>query len=84
MEQSDIEKKAKERIRRLKDLSIKLRSNEEIEEMENVPAYKRRNVELSDVTPSSESVAARYTLGEDENHNPELRENNSYLHDNVD
>ena len=84
LEQSDIEKKAKERIRRLKDLSIKLRSNEEIEEMENVPAYKRRNVELSDVTPSSESVAARYTLGEDENHNPELKENNSYLHDNVD
>jgi len=84
IEQSDIEKKSKERIRRLKDLSIKLRSNEEIEEMESVPAYKRRNIELSDVTPSSESVAARYTLGEDENHNPEPRENNSYLHDNVD
>jgi cell division protein FtsZ len=59
IEQSDIEKKSKERIRRLKDLSIKLRSNEEIEEMESVPAYKRRNIELSDVTPSSESVAAR-------------------------
>jgi len=84
VEQSDIEKKSKERIRKLKDLSIKLRSNEEIEVMENVPAYKRRNVKLSDVTPSSESVAARYTLGEDENHNPELKENNSYLHDNVD
>ena len=55
--------------------------------MENVPAYKRRNVELDEVNPSSESDVSKYTLWESEEDNggkrTGLSDNNSFLHDNV-
>jgi len=84
IEREEIEKKSKERIKKLKDLSVKLRTPTEIEELEGTPAYIRRNVELHDVSPSSETTASRYTLGEDDDNSPEIKSNNSFLHDNVD
>jgi cell division protein FtsZ len=84
VEQQEIEKKSNERIQRLKDLSIKLKSPQEIDQMEKTPAYLRRNVELSDVKHSSESEISRFTLGEDDDKNGEIKTNNSFLHDNVD
>ena len=83
-EQKEIEKKSQERIRKLKDLSIKLRTPDQIEELESTPAYIRRKVELSDVQHSSETEISRYTLGEDENKQTEMKTSNSFLHDNVD
>ena len=44
-----------ERLERIKKATQKLRSPLGLNEMENVPAYKRRNIELDDVNPSSES-----------------------------
>ena len=41
--------------------------------MENVPAYKRRNVELDDVNPSSEAEVSKYTLWESEDDNGEKK-----------
>ena len=41
--------------------------------MENVPAYKRRNIELDEVNPSSESDVSKYTLWESEDDNGEKR-----------
>jgi len=84
IEQQEIEKKSQERIKKLKDLSVKLRTPNEIEELENTPAYLRRNVELNEVKHSSETQVSRFTLGEDENKQPEIKPNNSFLHDNVD
>jgi len=84
VEQHEIEKKSSERIQKLKELSIKLKSPQEIDHMESTPAYLRRNVELSDVKPSSESEVSKFTLGEDEDKNSEIKTNNSFLHDNVD
>jgi len=84
IEQQEIEKKSQERIKKLKDLSVKLRTPHEIEELENTPAYVRRNVELNEVKHSSESEVSKFTLGEDENNQPEIKSNNSFLHDNVD
>ena len=83
-EQKEIEKKSQERIRKLKDLSIKLRTPDQIEELESTPAYIRRKVELSNVQHSSETEISRYTLGEDENKQTEMKTSNSFLHDNVD
>jgi hypothetical protein len=48
-----------------------------------VPAYKRRNIELADVTPSSESQVPLYTVSEKDT-NLEISKGNSYLHNNVD
>ncbi|MCB2221862.1 MAG: cell division protein FtsZ [Bacteroidetes bacterium] len=83
-ERDEIEKKSKERIQRLKELSVKIRTPQEIDEMEKTPAYIRRNIDLSDVSHSSESTVSRYTLGEGEDHKGEIKSNNSFLHDNVD
>jgi cell division protein FtsZ len=75
--------RSQDRTKRLRELSIKIRSQQGLEEMEKEPAYKRRNVELSEVKPSSESEVSRLVLGEDEEKKTELK-NNSFLHDNVD
>jgi cell division protein FtsZ len=77
-------KKSQERIEKLKQLSYKLRTSSGISELENEPAYKRRNVELEDTQHSSESTMSRFTLSQGEDKKGELKENNSFLHDNVD
>jgi len=69
---------------KLRSLSHKPISVSNMEEMEKVPAYMRRNVELPDVSHLNESPVSRYTLGTDTNNKTGLRENNSFLHDNVD
>jgi cell division protein FtsZ len=77
-------KKSKERILRLKDLSMKLRTTNGLQEMENEPAYKRKQMQLQQVQHSSESQVSRFTLSNDEDGTTEIRPNNSFLHDNVD
>ncbi len=82
------QKLAEERMKRIKDLSSKLKTPGGISALENEPAYKRREVNLEDVPHSSESNVSKFTLSEDETEDGEkrtgLRENNSFLHDNVD
>ncbi|MFD1768265.1 cell division protein FtsZ [Sphingobacterium suaedae] len=75
--------KTKERILRLKELSMKLKSSNGLQELENEPAYKRRQKSLDDVPHSSQSQVSRFTLSFDEGET-EIRPNNSFLHDNVD
>lgn len=75
--------KTKERILRLKELSMKLKSSNGLQEMENEPAYKRRQKSLEDVPHSSQSQVSRFTLSFDDGET-EIRPNNSFLHDNVD
>jgi cell division protein FtsZ len=77
-------KKSKERILRLKDLSMKLRTTNGLQELENEPAYKRKQMQLQQVQHSSESQVSRFTLSNDEDGSTEIRPNNSFLHDNVD
>ncbi|PRD47918.1 cell division protein FtsZ [Sphingobacterium haloxyli] len=75
--------KTKERILRLKELSMKLKSSNGLQELENEPAYKRRQKSLEDVPHSSQSQVSRFTLSFDDG-DTEIRPNNSFLHDNVD
>ncbi|ARS42860.1 cell division protein FtsZ [Sphingobacteriaceae bacterium GW460-11-11-14-LB5] len=77
-------KKSKERILRLKDLSMKLRTTNGLQELENEPAYKRKQMQLQQVQHSSESQVSRFTLSNDQDGGTEIRPNNSFLHDNVD
>jgi cell division protein FtsZ len=55
-----------------------------IDKMENIPAYKRRNVTLNEVNHSSEIEISRTSLVDEPESKPELKTNNSFLHDNVD
>lgn len=83
-EQEEIQRRANERIQKLRDISMKLKSPQVLNEMENEPAYKRRNVNLENVPHSSESQVSRFTLTETDEKKIEIRPNNSFLHDNVD
>ncbi len=75
--------KTKERILRLKELSMKLKSANGLQELESEPAYRRKQMALDNVPHSSESQVSRFTLSTDEGIT-EIRPNNSFLHDNVD
>jgi cell division protein FtsZ len=77
-------KKAQERVAKLKELSFKLKSPNGLSELENEPAYKRRNINLDSTPHSSESQVSRYTLSEGDDKKAEIKPNNSFLHDNVD
>jgi cell division protein FtsZ len=78
------QKQAQERIQKLRDLSLKLKSAGGLAEMEREPAYIRKKMELKDPPPNTGQQTSRYTLSSDEENNTDIRSNNSYLHDNVD
>jgi len=82
----EMDKKAEERKKKLRELSMKLDSAEkDLESLETVPAYVRKNIELSSVVPSSESVKTRFSLSDevDEDGNISPKEN-SFLHNKPD
>lgn len=78
-------KKAQDRVSRLKELNFKLlKTPNGLSELENEPAYKRKNINLESTPHSSESQVSRYTLSENDEKKIEIKPNNSFLHDNVD
>lgn len=84
-EVDDQVRRSRERLENLKNLSNKIKAPASTVELESVPAFRRRNVQLSPVNPSSETNISRYTLSENpDDKKPELRANNTFLHDNVD
>lgn len=74
----------KKRMKYLKELNDTAKKEHGIEELENIPAYKRKGINLNEVTHSSETEISRTSLIEEPEQKPELRTNNSFLHDNVD
>ena len=75
---------ARERENRLRAISQQLRTPSGLTDLEDVPAYQRNNIELDSESHSSEDEISTYTLNEGENNTTELKQNNSFLHDNVD
>ena len=75
--------RSRQRMERLREITVKLRTPSGLTDLESEPAYKRREVELDDVSHSSESDNSSYVLGEDDDKNVGLKPNN-FLHDNVD
>lgn len=85
---SDLAVRNKEREGRIREFTMKLKTPSGLNDLESEPAYMRRKVVLDNVQNSGESSVSRFTLSEttDENGNKrtELRDNNPFLHDNVD
>ena len=71
-----------ERKRKMKEFNYKFNTNSRIDEIEKQPAYKRMGVDLE--SPELNNNKSRMSIGTDSNDDPQLRSNNSYLHDNVD
>lgn len=82
-----LKKKHDDRVNQLKGLSKQLRNPSYLSEIEGEPAYKRRQVDLDETSHSSDQPMSRYTLSDPDESiegRPEIRPNNSFLHDNVD
>jgi cell division protein FtsZ len=85
-------KKSAERVKNLKKTYEKLQElklnsqqrNDSIDEIENQPAYLRRNFDLDKTTPSKEKKVSKFSLEDDEKNSVRLSENNRYLHENID
>ena len=75
--------RSRQRMERLREITVKLRTPSGLTDLESEPAYKRRDVELDDISHSSDSDTSSYVLGEDDDKNIGLKPNN-FLHDNVD
>lgn len=75
--------RADERRKKMKDFNYKFHNNtQRIDELEKEPAYKRQNVEFNQ--SGNNSGISRTSLSTDSNNDLQLRNNNSFLHDNVD
>lgn len=76
--------RAKDRIYQLKAMSMKFNTPTGLSDLEKEPAYKRKNIQLENVPASAESQVSRFTLTNDQDNKPEIKSNNSFLHDRVD
>jgi len=77
-------KRSQERIMKIKELGLRMKTPSGINDLENEPAYKRRKINLDETPHSSENPISRFTLSNDEDGTPKLNDDNSFLHDNVD
>ncbi|MES2622132.1 MAG: cell division protein FtsZ [Bacteroidota bacterium] len=82
---NDLNKQLEDRKKVLAGLSYRFGSKQNVSEMENEPAYKRKGMELNgDTSYSTQTEQSRYSLSNDPYDRPEIKKNNSFLHDNVD
>ncbi|MDR1172796.1 MAG: hypothetical protein LBL24_10110, partial [Bacteroidales bacterium] len=58
--------------------------NENIDELENTPAYIRKKIKMDNRLSGIENEVSKYTLSSDKENTVRLRDNNSYLYDVVD
>lgn len=75
---------ARERENRLRAISQQLRTPSGLTNLEDIPAYKRNEIELDETSHSAVNEISTYTLSDGKNNSTELKQNNSFLHDNVD
>jgi cell division protein FtsZ len=82
--QEDLNNQLDDRKKILAGLSYRFGSKQNVNELENEPAYKRKGLDLNgEQSFSSASDVSRYSVG-DNGDRPEIKKNNSFLHDNVD
>jgi cell division protein FtsZ len=87
-ELQDPERIQNDRKQKLKQLSEKLKIHPSLDtnlyEIESIPAYKRRNIPLADIPPSSESQAPNYTVPGNSDNNANPINENKFLHNKAD
>ena len=84
---SELQNRSQERKNKMKQFNYKFSNKvqQNIDEIEREPAYKRMGVELDNTISSSDTNnQSKTTLSVDENDDLQFRSNNSFLHDNVD
>jgi len=81
-ERVSVIKKTQEELRELKGCNSE--DNRDIEELENTPAYKRKQLQIEMPKHSDETKISRYSLSDDDESNVKLSKENPYLHGAVD
>lgn len=80
----ELQRKAQERMNKIHEYTHKIKSTDGISEIENVPAYVRKKIQLEETEHSSDNTTSRFSISEGGKEDTTLRGNNSFLHDNVD
>jgi cell division protein FtsZ len=75
-------KRAHEELKEMKQDSQK--TDREIDEMENTPAFKRKQIQIDPLKYSEETKVSRYSLSDDEHAQVKLSKENQFLHGAVD
>lgn len=85
LSREEMQKRTQERMERIRNYTNHLNSAEGLNDLERVPAFKRRNIDLGDFNHSSNDNVSRFEVSEKKSDNDTtLRGSNSFLHDNVD
>ncbi|MGB0882682.1 MAG: cell division protein FtsZ, partial [Vicingaceae bacterium] len=63
-------KRSQERIMKIKELGLRMKTPSGINDLENEPAYKRRKINLNETPHSSDNPISRFTLSNDEEGKP--------------
>lgn len=83
--QEEMSKQLEDRKKILAGLSYRFGNKQNVNELENEPAYKRKGVEVNaEQNFSKVNDVSRFSVGDNGSDRPEIRKNNSFLHDNVD
>ena len=75
---------SRKREEKLKNISNILRTPSGLTNLIEEPAFKRNGIDLDDIPHSSESEISNHTLSMGEDNVIQLKQKNSFLHDNVD
>ncbi|MBP6732317.1 MAG: hypothetical protein KA149_09680, partial [Chitinophagales bacterium] len=85
VQQDDLNRQLEDRKKILAGLSYRFGSKQNVGELENEPAYKRKGLELNGESNfSTNNDLSRFSVSDDGTNRPEIKKNNSFLHDNVD
>lgn len=72
-------RKQAERVAKLRSISFNVKGIENNAEMENVPAYIRRNINLDNGAGSAENFYSNYTVSDGQNNQAEINTINTFL-----
>ncbi|MGR6088233.1 MAG: cell division protein FtsZ [Arcticibacter sp.] len=73
-----------ERMNRIREFNLNYNTPNGLNDMEKVPAYKRRGVQFENSGSPSDVEISKLSLTGDNDGRPEIRPNNPFLHDRVD
>ncbi|QEH43754.1 cell division protein FtsZ [Chitinophaga sp. XS-30] len=78
-QQDELKRKQMERVAKLRSISFNVKNMENNQEIENVPAYLRRNVGLDNGSGSAENFYSGYAVGSNGENQAEINTINTFL-----
>ena len=75
---------ATKQVEKTRTIPVMLAENADIDELENIPAYERKNIIIDKQSSGIEKQLSKYTLNSDKHNTIRLRDNNAYLYNVVD